>query len=221
MTDYPESVAALLECYVDLLRFAQAKGAKPPVVFAGVGVYLLCRQEHFRPGSGAPPTDLDLLIDAADLDLWQHLPDCEFLFEDNLRIAGWIAKTCFGGAQADLIASARFYFPELSPHYVFALDASPETSQRQNWRGHDLRILPSAQQLAFKLLMWRGQEQSKFDREDARALILDTGVEPEAVHQALFHGRAEPAVLQTIRERLHSLAGSEQQPRIQRFCQYF
>ena len=146
---------------------------------------------------------------------------CEFTFEDNPRITGWIAKTCLGGVQADLIANPHFHFPELFPQYVFTLDVRPEATLLRNWRNYHLRILSPAQQLAFKLLMWRGREQDKFDPEDARALILDSAVTPDAVRQALFPRHTDPTVLQTLRARLRALAQSDPDPRVQRFYRGF
>ncbi len=169
-----------------ILEIAAAGDLNTPLIFAGMAVVLCCKPHNFRPGCEKLSGDIDYIIPAADLCGWQKVLGIRFANEKNSEFTGRVGKTGMGEIEIDLLADLRMQRPieggTISCELTYE-NLSHFYSRRQ---APGFAHIDPAQLLFFKLFLGRGKIESKYDFEDACALILDAEIGVNHFFETVF-----------------------------------
>ncbi len=179
-----------------------------PVLFAGMAVYFHVHTEHFRTRCKQLSNDIDFLITEQDARAWADLLALDYQDGKSDYFQGIKLKGTVDAVEVDMLAGASSRFPGYDPDYVFPLDIS--CAQAATTVDGDLQIglMAPAELAVFKLLLGRGKSAGKYDFEDAAALIVDTGIQPEELFAVFARGITfSDEHRQFVRNRLQRCAG--------------
>lgn len=195
----------ILNVYETLRREVQAQGLAAPVVFGGVAAFLCSDRHAFRPGARKLATDLDILV-REGIEAWQAFSGLQISTIEDPRLSGFTAKIERDGITVDLIGDFKMVFAGEHPPLIFAFDFGQFPPLPVTFEHMQVPVLHPVEQFCFKWLLWRGEEQGKYDREDVLALFLGNRISPQDCLRALFRfSPPDEAVLQVLRARLESL----------------
>lgn len=167
-------------------KIAEKNKMHPPLIFAGMAVYLCSQSANFRPGCDKLSGDIDYIIPAKDITTWQDNLEIQFTREESENFSGSVAKTQRRGIEIDMLADSQMHrkIPggTISCNFIY----EKQQVSTSSWENSEYFHTEPAQLLFFKLIMGRGIEQGKYDFEDACALILDANVNAAHFKSTIF-----------------------------------
>ncbi|KAA3656966.1 MAG: hypothetical protein DWQ10_14270 [Calditrichaeota bacterium] len=195
---------SILQVHGHVVDIAQNRGLHPPLIFAGMAVYLYCTLDNFRPDCKKLSGDIDYIIHPKDMSHWERALQIKFQQENTQGFSGSHAKTIMDEIEIDLLADTSFVRPVEGELFTcrFFYDELEKVSTRRD--GEKFLHVDAAQLLFFKLLLGRGREKEKYDFEDAVALILDAKIDAAHFYDVIFaQNEFSVRKIESLANRLH------------------